>query len=109
MAGDAFINALVPRESPLYKAGVAQDDQLLQLGDVPLGSTAAWDETLLTHTPGATVPIRYVRRSGEMVSGTITLDEDPRVDVVPLETTGGTWSSDQQQFRESWLNSRHRR
>ena len=40
------VNGLVPWESPLYKAGVAQDDQLVNLGGVDLTSMAAFEEAL---------------------------------------------------------------
>jgi predicted metalloprotease with PDZ domain len=102
------VTGQVPWESPLYKAGVAQDDQLVMLGDVALASTAAWDEALAKHKPGAAVPLRFTRRSGEVVNATLTLDEDPRVEVVLLEKTGGTLTEDQQRFRSSWLNSRQK-
>jgi predicted metalloprotease with PDZ domain len=99
------VNGLVPWESPLYKAGVAQDDQLVSLGGVNLTSMAAFEETLAKQKPGAAVPLRFVRRSGEVVNGTITLDEDPRIEIVTLESTGGTLSEDQRRFRDSWLTS----
>jgi len=91
------VNGLVPWESPLYKAGVAQDDQLVSLGGVNLTSMAAFEETLAKQKPGGAVPLRYVRRSGEVVNGTIT-----------LESTGGTLSEDQRRFRESWPNSQRK-
>ena len=99
------VGSLVPWESPLYDAGVAQDDQLAMLGDTALTSTAAWDEALSKHKPGERVPLRFVRRSGETVNGTITLDEDPRIEIVLVEKTGGTLTDDQRRFRESWLGS----
>jgi predicted metalloprotease with PDZ domain len=99
------VTGLVPWESPLYKAGVAQDDQLTMLGDVALTSTAAWDDALAKQKPGAAVPLRFTRRSGEVVNATLTLEEDPRVEVVPIEKSGGTLTDDQRRFRESWLNS----
>jgi hypothetical protein len=55
------------------------------------------------HKPGATIPILFVRRGGERVTGTITLDEDPRIEIVPLEATGATPSAAQQAFRDAWL------
>lgn len=99
------VGGLVPWESPLYKAGVAQDDQLANLGGVELTSMAAFEEALSKQQPGATVPLRFVRRSGEVVNGSITLIEDPRVEIVTVESTGGTLSDDQKGFRESWLKS----
>jgi len=99
----------VPWESPLYKAGVAQDDQLVSLGGVALSSLANWSEALAKHKPGAAVPLRFVRRSGEAVNATLVLEEDPRMELVPVEKTGGTLTAEQRTFRESWLGSQQRR
>jgi predicted metalloprotease with PDZ domain len=103
------VAGLVPWESPLYKAGVAQDDQLVHLGGVDLITSANWDEALGRHKPGDRVPLRFVRRSGETVNATITLDDDPRVEVVLVENAGGTLTDEQRRFRESWLGSRQKR
>ncbi len=103
------VSGLVPWDSPLYKAGVAQDDQIVNLGGVDLTSMADFDEALAKQKPGAAVSIRFVRRSGEVVNGTIALEEDPRVEVVAVEKTGGTLTDDQRRFRESWLNSQQQR
>jgi predicted metalloprotease with PDZ domain len=99
------VGGLVPWESPLYGAGVAQDDQLVNLDGVDLKSTAAWENVLAKHKPGDRVPLRFVRRSGEKVNAVIELIEDPRLEVVLLETTGATLSDDQQRFRTAWLSS----
>ena len=61
------------------------------------------------HKAGDRVPLRFVRRSGETVNTTITLAEDPRVEVVPMEKIGGILTEDQKQFRAAWLNSKQRR
>lgn len=103
------VAGLVPWESPLYKAGVAQDDQLVSLGGVALSSLANWSEALAKHKPGAAVPLRFVRRSGEAVNATLVLEEDPRMELVPVEKTGGTLTAEQRTFRESWLGSQQRR
>jgi len=103
------VAGLVPWESPLYKAGVAQDDQLVNLGGVDLTTTASWDAALSRHQPGARVPLRFVRRSGETVNATLTLDEDPRMEVVLAEKSGATLTDDQRRFRESWLGSLQKR
>jgi predicted metalloprotease with PDZ domain len=103
------VGSLVPWESPLYKAGVAQDDQLVELDGTTLTSIGAWDATLGRHKPGDRIPLKFVRRSGETVNTTITLDEDPRIEVVPVEKTGGTLTEDQKRFRDSWLSSQQKR
>jgi predicted metalloprotease with PDZ domain len=103
------VNGLVPWESALYKAGVAQDDQLISLDGTALTSMANYEQALARHKPGDRVALRYVRRSGETVNASFVLDEDPRVEVVPVEKTGGTLTDDQKRFRESWLTSLQKR
>jgi predicted metalloprotease with PDZ domain len=103
------VGGLVPWESPLYKAGVAQDDQLVSLGGVALTSTGHWDEALSRRKPGDRVPLQFVRRSGETVNATLTLEADPRMEVVLVEKAGGTLTNDQRSFRVSWLGSRQKR
>lgn len=100
---------LVPWESQLYKAGVAQDDQIVALDGMPTTSMANYDEVLARHKPGERIPIRFVRRDGETVNTTIQLDEDPRVEIVPFERIGGMLTADQKAFRDAWLSSRQRR
>ena len=95
----------VPFDSPLYKAGVAQDDQIASLDGSELVSTAAYDEALSRNKPGASVAIRYVRRSGEVVNTNVMLDEDPRIEVVAVEKAGGTLTDEQRRLRELWLTS----
>ena len=50
-----------------------------------------------------------MRRNGESVNTTVTLDEDPRVEVVAIEKTGGTLTAAQQKFRADWLSSAAKR
>ncbi len=102
------VNGLVPWDSPLYKAGVAQDDQLVNLDGTALTTMAIYEEVLGRHKPGARVPIRFVRRSGEAVNATLVLDEDPRIEILPIEKLGGMLTDDQRRFRESWLSSRQK-
>jgi predicted metalloprotease with PDZ domain len=103
------VGNLVPWDSPLYKAGVAEDDQLVNLDGTALASMTAWNEVLGRHKPGDRVPLRFVRRSGEAVNTTLVLDEDPRVEIVPIEKIGGMLNDDQQRFRSSWLSSLQKR
>ena len=109
-AGSAYrVTSVVPMESPLYQAGVAQDDQLVSLGGVELGASNTWDAALANHKAGDRVPLRFVRRSGEVVNATIALEEDPRVEVVLVEKSGGTLTEEQRRFRDSWLGSLQKR
>ena len=102
------VAGLVPWESPLYQAGVSQDDQLISLDGTALTSMANYDDALTRHKAGDRVPLRFVRRSGETVNATITLIEDPRVEVVPMEKIGGILTADQKRFRDDWLSSKQK-
>ena len=104
--GGGRIAGSVAFDSSLYKAGVERDDLIVSLDGVKITAQDALDQVLAKHKPGARVPIRFVRRSGETVNGTITLPEDPRVEILPVEQSGGTLSAEQKQFRDAWLGSR---
>ena len=104
-SGGARVASLVPFDSPLYKAGVAQDDVMVSLDGTELGRATTVEQVLARHKPGTTVPIRFVRRGGEKVEKTITLEEDPRVEIVSVESAGGTLSAEQKRFRDAWLKA----
>ena len=42
-----------------------------------------------------------MRRGGETLNGTLVLEEDPRVEIVPVEQAGGTLTDAQKQFRDA--------
>jgi hypothetical protein len=59
---------------------------------------------LRRHRPGDTIPIVFVDRTGLTKSTTLTLKEDPRIELVPVESSGGTLTPAQKAFRERWLH-----
>lgn len=96
-------------DSPLYKAGIAQDDQIVAIGGVDVTTPQAVTDIVAKQAPGAQVPVRFVRRSGgEPVTATLTLAEDPRVEIVPAEATGAAVSPEQMQLRRAWLAAKSR-
>ena len=101
----ARVNALVPFGSPLHDAGVAHEDRILAIDGTEVSSQAALEGVLGRLAPGQSVPVRFVRRGGEAVTGTLVVGEDPHIEIVTLESTGGTVSSEQQRFRREWLTS----
>lgn len=101
---------VVPFESPLYKAGLAQDDQIVALGGVDVTSPQAVQDVIAKQAPGTSLPIRFVRRSGGApISATVPLEEDPRVEIVTAESTGAAVTAEQKALRAAWLASRARR
>ncbi len=101
---------VVPFDSPLYKAGLAQDDQITALDGAEITSAQQFTDALAKRTPGGAVPITFVRRSGGApVTASLPLEEDPRVEIVAAESTGATLTAEQQAVRASWLGSKARR
>jgi predicted metalloprotease with PDZ domain len=104
----ARLTAAAVFETALYKAGVDRDDLIASIDGTAISSQEALEQTLAKHKPGASVPIRFVRRSGETVNSTMVLDEDPRIEVVTVEQAGGMLTAAQKQFRTEWLSSKAR-
>jgi predicted metalloprotease with PDZ domain len=104
-AGGAEVAGLVPFGSPLHAAGVAQDDRVVSLDGVDLTRQVQIDEVLGRHKPGDVIAIHFVRRGGERVQGKVTLEEDPRLEIVPVEEAKGTPTAEQQRVRDAWLQS----
>jgi predicted metalloprotease with PDZ domain len=94
-----------PVGSPLYRAGLDRDDEILTIDGEAISSLSHLDIVLQRHRPGDTVPIVFARRDGRM-SGSVTLEEDPRIEIVPVERTGRALSATERAFRDAWLKSR---
>lgn len=104
--GGARVTAAVPFESALYRAGVERDDMIVSLDGVALSSQQVLDDMLRKHRAGDRIPIHFVRRSGETVNTTLTLEENRRMEIVPVEQAGATLSAAQKKFRDEWLGNR---
>jgi predicted metalloprotease with PDZ domain len=99
--GGVRVASLVAPTWPLYAAGVDQDDQLEQVDGQRIGADGDIASVLLRHKPGDKVPVVFVDRTGVAKTATITLAEDPHVDVVPV----GAPTAAQQAFRGRWLGA----
>jgi predicted metalloprotease with PDZ domain len=105
-AGGARVTTPAIFDSALYRSGVERDDLIVSIDGIALDSREALQRVLGKHKPGDQVPMRYVRRSGEPVNTTLTLQADLRKEIVTIESTGGTLTGEQKRFREAWLGSR---
>ena len=101
--GVAHVAALVPANSPMYGAGLEQDDELQEVEGTRAGSADDVDAILRRHKPGDRVQIRFVDRTSVPKTATVTLAEDPHLDIVPIESAGGPLTRDQKVFRDRWL------
>jgi predicted metalloprotease with PDZ domain len=104
--GGARVAGAVIVDAPLYKAGIDRDDLIVSLGGTPVTTEDTLNQVLGQQQPGAKLAIRFVRRSGETVNGTIVLDEDASIEIVPIEQAGGVLTDAQKQFRNDWLGSK---
>ena len=101
----ARVTAPTPYGSPLHDAGVDRNDLIVMLDDRRVASRGDVDQILRDTRPGDTVAVRFLRR-GQPVESAVTLVEDPRVQLVTMESTGGTLTPEQRAFREDWLGSK---
>jgi predicted metalloprotease with PDZ domain len=101
----AQVAAEVPATSPAYAAGIDQGDTITQIGNERTNSAEEINAAIARRRPGDRISIAFVDRAGVSRTATVTLVENPHVEVVPVESTGGTLSPDQRAFRERWLNS----
>lgn len=102
----ARVTTTILFDTPLYRAGVERDDTIASIAGSPITSQQALEQVLARHAPGDEVPLSFTRRGGETVTATLRLDEDPRLEIVPVEEIAGrSLAAEQRRFREAWLGS----
>jgi predicted metalloprotease with PDZ domain len=99
------VGSLVAPTWPVYAAGLEQDDDLQQIGGQRVNTDGDIASALQRHKPGDTVPIVFVDRTGAVRTASVTLTEDPHVEVVPAESAGALPPA-QQAFRDRWLGAK---
>ncbi len=91
-------------DTPVYAAGLDVDDELRQMDGMRLTTTEDVTTILRRHKPGDTVAVSFIDRAGVQKTTTVTFREDPRIEVVPVESAGGSLSPAQKTFRDRWLH-----
>jgi predicted metalloprotease with PDZ domain len=90
--------------TPLYAAGLDVGDEIRQLAGTRLASPEDLYSVLRRQKPGDVLPIAFVDRTGLERKSSVTVAEDPRIELVPVERAGGTLTAAQKLFRDRWLN-----
>jgi predicted metalloprotease with PDZ domain len=90
-------------DTPMYSAGLDVDDEIRQVDGSRIGSSAAVAAAIGRRKPGDRVAVVYIDRSGIAKTVQVTLAENPALELLPIERTGGTLTADQRTFRERWL------
>jgi predicted metalloprotease with PDZ domain len=96
----------VPFGTPAYDAGLDESDVVISIAGQP-ATMRAW-QALSQSAPGTRVVLGVRRRGGDTVSLNVTLGADPRLQILPVENTGGTLASQQRAFRDAWLGAKGR-
>jgi predicted metalloprotease with PDZ domain len=96
------VGALVAPDWPVYATGLDEDDQLQQVAGQRVNAELDLSAALGRHKPGDRVPIVFTDRTGRSNRATVTLAEDPHLEVVPTETLTAV----QKAFRDRWLGSK---
>ncbi|WP_316850009.1 M61 family metallopeptidase [Pedobacter agri] len=90
--------------TPAYQAGLDVGDVILSIDGQEATNASVIDQVTKAHKPGDVVEIKYQYR-GEIKSTRLTFAENPVLEIVSIEKTGGTLTPAMQTFRDNWLNS----
>jgi len=93
------VSTLVAPDWPVYATGLEQDDELQEVAGEHVRGESDLNTALGRHKPGDRVPIVFTDRTGRSIRATVTLAEDPHLEVVPVETP----TAAQKAFRARWL------
>jgi predicted metalloprotease with PDZ domain len=99
------ITGLLAWGSPAFEAGLDQGDVIVDVDGKSLRS-GALQSTLKAKKPGDRLVVTFKRRDGATGKAAIAVKEDPALELVPVEASGGTLTPAQQAFREAWLGSK---
>ncbi len=103
--GAAKISAPTVEDTPVYAAGLDRGDELLSIGGTAVNSPSQLEEAIQRRKPGDQVRVS-IRSRGTIRDVTITIEEDPRLHVIPVEQTGRQLTAAERTFREAWLGSK---
>jgi predicted metalloprotease with PDZ domain len=103
--GDATISSNTQVGSPLYNAGLNKGDVMRSLDGTAINNARDMQRLLATHKPGDELPITYTSL-GKEYQATITLAEDPQLEVLTYEQVGKRLTDEMKAFREDWLGSK---
>ena len=80
---------------------------IVAVGDSAIKGASEFVRILGMHKPGEKVPLTF-ERHGKRATTTLTVGEDPRRELLPVEQTGTQPTEAQRRFRQAWLSSQAR-
>ena len=91
--------------TPIYNAGLDAGDIILNVDGKAVNDEQTFNGIIASKNIGDKVTVNYKNRTGNH-DATITLAENPYLEVVTFESAGKEISKDQQAFRSAWLSSK---
>jgi predicted metalloprotease with PDZ domain len=91
--------------TPIYKAGLDAGDIILKADGKEIKDAQAFNDVVDGKRPGNKISVSYRNRTGNHET-TITLEENPSLEVITNEKAGKALSKDQETFRNNWLSSK---
>ena len=91
--------------TPVYAAGIDAGDVITKADGKEVKDTKDFDAIVATKNVGDKIIVSYKNRTGNHDT-TITLAEDPKLEVVTFEKAGKELTAEQQAFRSNWLSSK---
>ncbi len=91
--------------TPAYESGLDIGDFLLRVGDKELKDPADLERILSGFKPGDNVSLTFESK-GTVKTASVMLQENSRLEVVPVEKTGGKLTPAMEKLRNNWLSSK---
>ncbi len=90
-------------QTPAYRAGLDLDDQIRAINGTRVTTPDDVNNAIRRRKPGETIAVDVVDRTGVQRTARVTLERDPRVELVPAEQSGQQLSAAEESFRAAWL------
>lgn len=91
--------------TPIYEAGIDAGDMITKADGKDIKNAQGLADVIAAKKPGDKIAVTFKNRAG-VHETTITLAENPVLEVVTAESAGKELTKDQQAFRSSWLSSK---
>ncbi|MCY1502409.1 PDZ domain protein [compost metagenome] len=102
--GKALIGQTL-KGTPAYVAGLDAGATLLTIDGTEIKDQATLNKVTEAHQPGDIVKITY-SYYGEVKNTLLTFSENPALELIAIEKTGGKLTPEMQAFRTAWLGSK---
>jgi predicted metalloprotease with PDZ domain len=102
-AGAVRLTSPAPVGSPIHDAGLDLGDEIRHVDGDEMRSIADFTVSVDRRKPGDQIAVGFIDRTGMLKVRTLTLEEDPSFELLPIESAGGTMTAAQRTFRDGWL------